>query len=205
MPGSGGDKAQTAAHTICPMPIRFATLFRAMIVLVLAAHVFVMYSTARVMHSGFGLELDIFIIAALFALAMLIPLMWAAWLPELPEVLTQRRRHRRWQRGVCPRCGYDSGSAEPTPCPECGAPFEEPKRYELSFGTLRRFLILTVIAWGVGVASAELWITNDERSFAREVEQRRGQLSGEYIRQRAWPNDDSTLVYSAEFGMRAER
>lgn len=188
------------------MPVRFATLFRALIVLALAAHVFLMYCTARVLNSGIGLELDAFIVAALFALAMLIPVMWAAWLPELPEVLTQRKRHKRWERGVCPQCGYDSRSDDPTPCPECGAPFKEPMRYELSFGTLRRFLVLTVIAWGIGVAAAETWISHDEHNFEREVEQRRGQLAGgEYIRQRAWPNDESLMVYSPEFGMRAER
>lgn len=35
-------------------------------------------------------------------------------------LLTTRRRKKRLQKGLCPKCGYDL-RATPTQCPECGA------------------------------------------------------------------------------------
>lgn len=187
------------------MPLRPATIFRVIVILALAAHAFFMYSIARVMRDEFGLTTTTFIIAALFSLAMMIPLFWAAWLPDVPEAFVQWRAGRRWSRYKCPKCNYDITRIDNKNCPECFAELVEPAGYELSIGTLRRFAIMSLIAWIIGIAVGETMITLDERAFRREtlLQMRNIQAELPYSRARLWPNGSTTLVYSPADGFSA--
>jgi hypothetical protein len=56
------------------------------------------------------------------AMAGLLGLIWS--LGWVPRHLARRRRVRRLEASLCPRCGYDRRATKPsTPCPECGSPF----------------------------------------------------------------------------------
>ena len=117
------------------MPLRFATIFRMIVILALAAHAFFMYSIARVLRDEFGIGVTAFIVTAFFALAMMVPMVWAAWLPDAPEAYSHWRASRRWANRCCPACNYDIAHIDNKVCPECGASLVEPPRYELSFRT----------------------------------------------------------------------
>lgn len=176
-----------------------------MVVLLLAAHVFYMYSTARGMGETFGFHPGTSIIACLFALAMLVPLVWAVFLPDLPEFLSQHvQPRRRWKRGQCPGCGYDrrglqhqhDDSTFPSVCPECGSTLREPEGWQVSSSTIRRFVAINLLAWLLGCAAGEAWMRIDERDFRREVDLRLGQGdTSNYTRARRWPNANDALLY----------
>lgn len=56
------------------------------------------------------------------AMTGLLGLIWS--LGWVPRHLARRRRVRRLEASLCPRCGYDRRATKPgTPCPECGSPF----------------------------------------------------------------------------------
>ncbi len=186
------------------MPISLANLFRVVVVLVMAVHVFHMYCLARMMDEGVGLELSTVIRSASFAMVMMIPLAWAVALPELPEIVTRFRSHQRWRRGQCSRCGYQLTGIERSTCPECDAARREPEGYDLGWPTVRRFLLLVVLAWALGSTAAELWTWDDERRFGEEVQRHltAGQ-DGDYSRARRWPSENGGLVYDPERGILA--
>jgi hypothetical protein len=180
------------------MPLSWANIFRALVMLALAFHVFYMYCLARVKADTFGFDLGTTIVAALFALAMLIPLVWAVTLPELPEIWTTHVRARRWwKQGRCPSCGYQIEGAitEDRRCPECGLPLRAPPGYRINAHTIRLFIALNLLAWVIGCAAGELWILRDEREFVREFQ------AGQYDwvsgirggRSRRWPNSDAGI------------
>jgi len=182
------------------VPVSFANLFRLMVLLVLAVHVFYMYCTARGMGEHFGFDLSTTIISALFALAMLVPLVWAVFLPDLPEFITQHvRPRRRWRKGLCPVCGYDRiglprGSSL---CPECGGDLREPQPWAMTAGTVRRYIALNAVAWLLGCVVGEIWMQLDEREFRREVQQRLASRdTSMYVRARHWPNHTRTMSHS---------
>ncbi len=185
----------------------FALIFRVVVMLALAAHVFYMYCTARGISETVGFRLGTTVIACLFALAMLIPLVWAVFLPDLPEFFSQHLiPRRRWERGRCPACGYDMrGLAErSTACPECGSPSREPAGWEGSARTVRRFVAINMLAWAIGCLAAEIWMQIDENDFQREVERRlaAGNTSN-WGRGRHWPNTNCSLVYRYPDGIHA--
>jgi DNA-directed RNA polymerase subunit RPC12/RpoP len=141
------------------MPLRWATLFRLFVLLMLTAHEFAMYHLARRM-GGAGIDdINEIVLACLFALAMLVPLVWAVTLPELPEIYMRVVRARRWFRqGRCPSCGYRIGSANITTCPECGARIIAPREYVVTRSTILRYAFLNALAWVIGCGLAELYL-----------------------------------------------
>ena len=64
------------------MPLTLGTLFRLLVLAILAMHVFAMYCLARTWGGQFGFHAGQTILAAVFALIMLVPLLWAVTVPE---------------------------------------------------------------------------------------------------------------------------
>lgn len=189
------------------MPLSVAAAFRLAVFLLMAAHVFFMYCLARSHSEHFGPAAATVAACAAFSLGMMLPLVWAVGVPELPEIYVRVVRARRWFRQKrCPECGYvrgdvDAGSA----CPECGAAFLAPKPYRLERRTVRRFLVMGLGAWLLGCASAELWITADEIIFRNEVRDLIVRSRSEptillsWARPRRWPAN-GTLVWDEAEG-----
>jgi hypothetical protein len=172
-------------------------LFRAFVCLIMATWVFGMYSTARTMSDVVGFEAGTVIGSAVFALVMLIPLTPAAGVPDLPELITRARGIRRWRQKRCPDCGYElAGLGTAGTCPECASELIEPASLEFGPRTLRRFAVISLMAWLCGTIVAETWIWNDERAFAAEVRQLVDNgRDAHYSRARRWPSGNSSLVY----------
>ena len=133
------------------MPVSWELLFRAIVALLMTAHVFYFYLFARAREATAGGS-------ALFALAMLVPLAWAVAISDLPEIYRRGRRHRRWEQGRCPGCGYPvrAGGGDGG-CPECGTSMDEPRPYRFTWATIRRFAFLVAAAWVIGCGAAETW------------------------------------------------
>lgn len=184
----------------------FANLFRMVIVLALALHVFVMYCVARSMLGGFGFSVGVAIVAMAFSLVMLLPLVWAVTLPEWPEIYTRQIRGRRWYAaGHCATCGYQLSDADAV-CSECGSLHEPPQPYAINTRTVRMFIAINLLAWIIGGVTAEVWASDDERAFAHEVQAHiDAGHSGEYVRPRRWPLQSSLLVYRPGHGMAAQQ
>ena len=177
------------------VPVSLTNLFRALVVLLMAVHVFAMYCLARTLEPETGFRIGVAIVGGLFSLAMLIPLLPAVGLPELPELLRWRVSLRRWRTGRCPGCGYPTRGLEDPDCPECGTALEEPAGYRFGAAAIRRFALMLVAAWIIGIAAAETWTLADERDFAREAAQWRDRgATGPYQRARRWPSDHRELV-----------
>jgi len=187
------------------MPISLPNLFRALIMLLLAAHVFYMYSTARRISETVGISPSAIIIAAMFALVMLIPFVWAVALPEFPEMYLRHVRARRWyEQGRCPECGYPTTATRTDRCPECGNMQEPPSPYAVSWHTVRLFILINALAWMIGCAAAESWALVDEHQFRTEaIEHVTTSKQRTYDRPRWWPNHNQALVYSEDRGVRA--
>ena len=165
----------------------FSNLFRAVIVLLLTAHVFCMYSLARSMSGDFGLDVGTAVLAALFALVLLVPLVWAVAVPDAPEMYLRVLRARKWRtEGRCPECGYRCG-AEQTVCSECGTALRAPAEYRITGGTVRRYLVMNLLAWVVGCGVAETGIRADESMFRRETARFAAEGDEQYSRPRRWP------------------
>jgi hypothetical protein len=189
------------------MPVSLPNLFRGAIMLVLGAHVFIMYSIARTMGETVGLNGGTATVAALFALVMLIPLVWAVALPEFPEMYLRHMRARRWyQQGRCPDCGYPTTATLSDHCSECGVTLRPPQPYSVGWHTVRLFIIINLLAWLLGSAAAESWVLADEHSFQQEAIAyiERGGV-GVYQRDRAWPNRSARLIYDREDGVTAAK
>ncbi len=174
------------------MPLSLPRLFRVIVLAALALHVFYMYSIARgVMagHDEFGFHLGHSLIAAAFGLIMLIPLIWAMTLPEWPEMYTRHvRARRRYFSGCCPACGYTSAS-NTNRCSECGSERREPEQYRITPRTIRLFVAMNLLAWLIGIATAEMWALADERAFSREAAAHVARGASEpFSRPRWWPS-----------------
>jgi hypothetical protein len=138
------------------MPLRWATLFRIAVLLALSAHEMVMYRLARTLSGPALHDASDIILAGLFAFAMLVPLVWAVTLPELPEIYTRVVRARRWYRqGRCPNCGYEIGSEAIERCPECGKTIAPPREYAVTSATIWRYAFMNGTAWLVGCMVGE--------------------------------------------------
>jgi len=141
------------------MPISWATLFRSLVLFALTAHEFVMYNLAREFSDSPKNSAGDVVLAALFALVMLIPLVWAVTLPELPEIYTRVVRAKRWfAHGRCPSCGYVIGNNAFKLCPECGSTFEAPREYAVTKATIWRYVFFNLSAWVLGCTLGELAI-----------------------------------------------
>lgn len=178
------------------MPLNGANLFRVLIMLALATHVFVMYSVARTVLGGFGFSVGVTITAMIFAFIMLTPLIWAVILPEWPEIYTRHVRARRWFRaGRCPACGYQL-AGEVAVCSECGAAYQRPQPYAISARTIRIFVMINLLAWIIGSVAGEAWTIDDERAFVREVNERIEEgYDRQYVRARRWPVESTSMMY----------
>jgi hypothetical protein len=166
----------------------------------MAAHVFYMYCMARSMGETFGFAAVTFVKASLFSLLMLIPLFWAAAIADAPQIAARVRRQRRWRGDACPGCGYPRQGAIDAKCTECAEPLVAPSGEILSFGTIRRFVMLLMLAWALGVGSGEGWMLLDDGAFERSVAQR---PEVEQARARRWPSANASLVYAPGTGIRA--
>ncbi len=186
------------------MPVSWASLFRLLVLLVMAAHVFYLYAFARTQQEIIGLDFFAILASSSFSLVMLVPLAWAVALPDLPEIIRSQRNHHRWAQGECARCGYPVLHARGGACPECGADRNEPKAFWLGWATARRFALLAAVAWLVGCLAAESWAEVDESSFAREaVAHLEDTRAGRYSRPRIWPMQNMTLYYNRMDGVTA--
>ena len=171
------------------MPVSWTNIFRTVFVLLMAGHIFVMYSLARTQQGGFGFGLQTAILSALFALVMLLPLAPAIVLSDLPESYDRATRRRRFRNGLCPTCRYPVAPSGGETCQECGRPMTEPEPYQFTWAMLRRFVVFALIAWIAGSIASEGWLLADEAAFREEAEAQaaRGQASS--ARKRRWPGN----------------
>jgi hypothetical protein len=181
------------------MPLPIATIFRLFVLLALTAHVFYMYCLARTSGEMFGFDIGRFLLAAGFALVMLLPMCWAVAIAELPEMYTRHWRARhRWTHNRCPQCGYlRTDETRITTCPECGSALVEPEPYKLDRRAIRRYVSVVLMAYVLGVATAEVWISVDEAEFRSDV------YSKDFLA--PWLALESTGVRSTEWFIRDRR
>lgn len=187
------------------MPISWTAVFRLVVLLLMATHVFYLYAFARTLQEIVGLDLFTILASSSFALVMLVPLAWAAVLPDLPAIIRNHVGRRRWSQGRCPECGLFLLQAQGTNCPECGHERREPASFEFGWATARRFAVMALIAWALGCVAAESWAALDESNFAREAAAAVTGPAGEYSRARRWPMNDKTLYYTKNDGVTAYR
>ena len=187
------------------MPVSWTTIFRLVVMLLMATHVFYLYAFARTLQEMVGLDFFTVLASGSFALVMLVPLVWAVALPDLPCIIRNHLGRRRWLQGRCADCGYFLLQAKGGgTCPECGADRGEPVAFVLGWPTARRFAVLAVGAWLMGCVAAEGWATLDEATFAREAEIHLSSAAADqYTRPRRWPMHDKALYYSASDGVTA--
>lgn len=186
------------------MPVSWTALFRVVVMLLMAAHVFYLYAFARAQQEMIGLDFLTVLASSAFALVMLVPLAWAVALPDLPEIIRSQRCRQRWAQGRCSKCGYPVLYAQGASCPECGHDRGEPKAFWIGWPTARRFAVLAAVAWVIGCVTAESWAAVDELSFAREAEAHLSSSpSPRYSRPRQWPMQNMTLYYTSNEGVTA--
>jgi hypothetical protein len=177
----------------------FPNAFRMLVLLALAAHVFYMYCLARTNAETFGFDLGTTVVAVLFALAMLVPLVWAVTIPELPEIYTTHWRARRWwSQGRCPSCGYRTEGLNDSKCPECGELLVRPRGYRINRHTIILFVLLNAFAWAIGCAAGETWLEIDEAAFRSEIVWRKSKGHQEHARNWRWPGQGVFLWNSSD-------
>ena len=186
------------------MPLSWTAILRLVVLLLMAAHVFYLYAFARTLQEIVGPDVPTILASSSFALVMMVPLVWAVVLPDLPEIVRTHRGRGRWLQGRCSRCGYFVLQSEGNSCPECGTDRLEPGSFRFGWATVRRFAFLAATAWLVGCVAAECWAEVDEATFAREgVAQVSATVTKQYNRPRRWPMQDKTLYFSSADGVTA--
>lgn len=179
-----------------------ASCFRLLILALMAGHVFYMYCLARTMAETFGFDAAVTAGSAVFAAVMMIPLLWAVTLPELPDVAQWFRAQRRWRTGRCTDCGYEVRGVPSASCPECATRIAAPAGYRLSVAAVRRFAVMVVAAWLLGTVTGEAWTRHDEQQFARDLRVRMAAgAAGSYSRPRSWPSGSASLNYDPSRGV----
>lgn len=180
------------------MNFNLANLFRAIVTLLFAAHVFFMYAHVRVSGEHFGFNSITALLGLLFSLVMLVPFVWVYWIADVPQIISKHMLpQRRWSKGQCPTCGYSREGLTVNTCPECGTKLIKPQDYRFGLATIRRFLLVVTIAWLGGCFTAEGLALFDEYLFRQEVESlTRSGNHVRYGRDRTWPMQNGGLVYS---------
>jgi hypothetical protein len=169
--------------------VSWSNLFRTGFVLLMAGHVFVMYSLARTQQHGFGFDLNTAILSTLFALLMLLPLAPAIALSDLPEAYKRAARRRRWSTGLCPACRYPVAPSGGDICQECGMRMIEPEPYRFTWAMARRFPIFALVARIAGSIASEGWLLADEAAFRGEAEDEALKGGRGLLRDRRWPGN----------------
>ena len=178
-------------------------LFRSLLMMILAAHVFYMYCLARTWGGEIGFHAGQISIAAGFGLIMLVPLLWAVTVPDWPEIYTRNiRNRRRFRNDRCTACDYDLRGVKETGetiCAECGTPIAEPEPYQFTMGIFKKFILINLLAWIIGATSGEMWVFTDEVAFQREVIEAFTNDEKAYTRARRWPGVGS-LYWTKSLG-----
>jgi hypothetical protein len=189
------------------VPLTVAAIFRVLVTLGIATHVFGMYCLARTWDDAFGFRVGTALLAGAFALVLMAPFVWAVGLPELPDVYVRHLRARRWWRqGRCPRCGYLVRDPGGEACPECGRPAGPVEPYRFHPALVRRFIVLCAVAWMLGCATGEQWLLADERRFEAEARAALVDPTLEvFTRRRTWPNGSRPLYWVRAEGAMAQR
>ena len=186
------------------MPVSWTAILRLVVLLLMAAHVFYLYAFARTLQEIVGPDVPTILASSSFALVMMVPLVWAVVLPDLPQIVRTHRDRGRWLQGRCSRCGYFVLQSEGNSCPECGTDRREPGSFRFGWPTVRRFGFLAATAWLVGCLAAECWAEVDEATFAREAAAEvNATVASHYTRPRRWPMQDKTLYFSSTDGVTA--
>ncbi len=141
------------------MPVSLTAAVRGIVVLLMAAHVCCQYGLAGTISEPGGPSQRV-LMCSLFALAMLVPLAVGMAVPDLPEIFRRSVGHRRWAAGRCSECAYPVEASASDACPECGSAVREPAPYRFGWGTVRRFVILALVAWLVGCLAGETWLAS---------------------------------------------
>lgn len=167
-------RVEPAAQRVEPAaPSWFRVLWRGMLFLELAAFFAAAATIVRALIGGFGgepLPLAVAAVATLVAGAVVLPL---AAMVDVPDALfCHWLPARRMARGRCPACGYDTGHAPATECPECHAQLVAPAPYAATVRTLRRALLIAAPAWLAGGALGLALALRDEHAFTVEASAR---------------------------------
>ncbi len=194
-----------APYNRAAMLLSPGNLFRGLILLLLAAHVFYQFCLARTWGGAFGFHLGQTILAAAFGLVMLIPLLWAVTVPEWPEIFARHiRGRRRFLAGRCPGCNYDlhdRGLGDEKKCPECGEPFRAPEPYRFGPKIFRAFIIINLLAWVIGCGGGLTLIHLDEAAFRNDTVSVAKSGETSHSRERRWPGVGS-LSWDSTYGYR---
>ncbi|MAB83530.1 MAG: hypothetical protein CMJ24_08870 [Phycisphaerae bacterium] len=133
--------------------------------------------------------------AGAVSLVLMMLVCWTAMVWHLPDVIRVSRYSRRWRNGCCSSCGYPAGDGT-GPCNECGAPFVEPARLQLTVSMVLRSLVVIFVCWLIGVAVGEGSVRLDERNAMRQFASERLVNPGvDSIKwTRAWPGHGTIVV-----------
>lgn len=180
------------------VPIPLPVLVRIAVIGALCAHAFFVYTTARCLARTFGFDLGVMLMGVVVTLVMMVPFVWVYWIVDLPDIWQRHLRPmRRWRANRCPACGYSRKGVASVICPECGVTWVEPTPYRVGWPTVRRFVLIVLIALTFGTAAGEMRILLDERAFLREAE---ASPDGVAARARGWPNGAHWLFHDAIHG-----
>ena len=161
------------------------------------------YMLVRPVFGSFGFDLGITLRSMVVVTLLGCFIFFLIPLVDLPLIwFHHQRRLKRHRRGCCPDCGYPDKVGIPGKiCPECGSELVPPKAWRPGAGTVRRFLILLVMAILLGSAVGELSLLMDESTFQVLATARRYVEPGDsYSRARIWPNGHADMTYTPENG-----
>jgi hypothetical protein len=119
--------------------------------------------------------------------------------------LIDRRRTRRWDAGCCPSCVYPLARVGNGLCPECGwsAQKLDGVSARMLGHSLVRIAAACIVGAYAGAMTVELVMSWDELRFRREVDRLPLASAGvrpPHSRNRAWPFEDSMLVWNPATG-----
>ena len=115
------------------------------------------YMLVRPVFGSFGFEMGITLRSMVVVTLLGCFVFFLMPLVDLPLIwFHHRKRQVRYRRGCCPNCGYpNKAGVSGSICPECGSELVAPIAWKPGVGTVRRFLILLVIAILLGSA---VWV-----------------------------------------------